>query len=184
MERTSYQNWFWPKCPCSWIRAAQFSRSGGRRNLGSCGGKKCTRTPWNFPIKLVRTRSFRPGRPDKWKTTLYTCRPLVQTYTNLRLLLCISFAQAQLNSDASPCKFLLFALTCKHTSRSVWPHITGLRLAWPHITSLRLATCCEFVWPHITSLRLATCCVFVWPHFTSLRLATCCEFVWPPHHEP
>ena len=22
------QNWFWPECPCSWVRAAQFCRSG------------------------------------------------------------------------------------------------------------------------------------------------------------
>ena len=34
-------NWFWPECPCSWIRAAQFSRSGRpkRGNLESSGGK-------------------------------------------------------------------------------------------------------------------------------------------------
>ena len=26
------QNWFWPKWPCLWRRAAQFSRSGAQRN--------------------------------------------------------------------------------------------------------------------------------------------------------
>ena len=46
MERTSSQNWFCPKCTCSWTRAAQCSRS--RRplcgNLENYGGKNvCAR---------------------------------------------------------------------------------------------------------------------------------------------
>ena len=37
----SSQNWFWPEQSCSWIRAAQFSRSGRpkRGNWESCGEK-------------------------------------------------------------------------------------------------------------------------------------------------
>ena len=31
---------------------------------------KCTRAPWTFPCKLVRTRPFRPARKHKWKAAL------------------------------------------------------------------------------------------------------------------
>ena len=60
MEHTSSQNWFCPECPCSWTRAAQFSRTGRpkRGNLESCGGKRCTRAPWTFPFKPARTGSI------------------------------------------------------------------------------------------------------------------------------
>ena len=38
---------------------------------------KCTRAPWTFPFKLASTRSFRPVRTDKWKTTLVSSSPLI-----------------------------------------------------------------------------------------------------------
>ena len=74
MERTSSQNWFWPERPCSWNRAAQFSRFGRSKcgDLESCGGKKCTRAPSTFQFKLARTSSFRRARTEKWKAILIT----------------------------------------------------------------------------------------------------------------
>ena len=70
MERMCSQNWFWQE----WIRAVQFSRFCCRKrgNLESCGGENCTRAPWTFPFKPVRTSSFGPVRVDKWKETLAT----------------------------------------------------------------------------------------------------------------
>ena len=37
------------------------------REYGELWREKCTRAPWTFP--LARNSSFRPARPDKWKTT-------------------------------------------------------------------------------------------------------------------
>ena len=73
MKRTNSQNLFWPDWPRSWIRAAQFSRSGwrkrGAREFGEFWREKCTRAPWTFPLKLARTSSSRPARTDTWKET-------------------------------------------------------------------------------------------------------------------
>ena len=46
---------------------------------------KCTRAPWTFPFKLARTRSFRPVRTDKWKTTLVSSSPLISAQNVARI---------------------------------------------------------------------------------------------------
>ena len=40
-------------------------RSAKAREFGELWREKCTRAPWTFPFKLVRTSSFRPARPGK-----------------------------------------------------------------------------------------------------------------------
>ena len=65
MERTSSQNWFWPEWPCSWIRAAQFSRSDRpkRGNLESRGGKNVRARIGRFHLNRSEPVLF--GRPEQ-----------------------------------------------------------------------------------------------------------------------
>ena len=58
---------------CSWIRAAQFFRSGRQKrgNLESCGGKNVRVRLQPFHLSWPElTSSFRPTRLGKWKATL------------------------------------------------------------------------------------------------------------------
>ena len=45
-------------------------RSAKAREFGELWREKCTRAPWTFQFKLVRTSSFRPARTDRWKANL------------------------------------------------------------------------------------------------------------------
>ena len=65
MERTSSQNWFWPEWPCSWIRAAQFSRS-GRPKRGSCHGKNVRARIGPFHLNWSEPVLF--GRPEQMES--------------------------------------------------------------------------------------------------------------------
>ena len=42
------------------------------REFGELWRENCTRAPWTFPFKPVRTSSFGPVRADIWKETLAT----------------------------------------------------------------------------------------------------------------
>ena len=68
IECTSPQNWFWLEWPCSWIKAAEFSRSGRpkRGNLERCGGENVhvcvrfglSRLSWPEPAPLDKNRQM------------------------------------------------------------------------------------------------------------------------------
>ena len=61
---------FWPEWPCSWIRAAQFSRSSrSKRENPKSFGRKNVRVPWIILYKLARTSYSQPARTKKWKAT-------------------------------------------------------------------------------------------------------------------
>ena len=77
MEYTSSQNWFWPECSCSSIRATQFSRSGRpkRGNLESYGGKNVRarfgplHLNWSETVLLGRSE-WTNGKRPKTRTWL------------------------------------------------------------------------------------------------------------------
>ena len=89
LERMNSQNWFWPEWPCSWIRAAQFSRSGRpkRGNLESCGGKNVRELLGPFHLNWPEPEPILVGQPERtdWKATSV----LPRSYTKVRFQDCL-----------------------------------------------------------------------------------------------